>query len=264
MAAVEKCGSYYRTGARDAPVRILAFHHGGGSALSFLPLSRRLGEECEAFLFELGGRSGDADEPPAAHFSEACERFTQDALEVVDRPTVVLGHSLGALFAHNVAAQLPEPRRKHLHTVIVSASRSAASTAETAPMPERPFLVRDESSLLEDLRTFGGVEAEFLDDPDFLEPAIALLGRDLHLADTYVAPPGGRTSVPHQVWYGTDDATLPAPERARWDESCAGAPEHRGFPGGHFYLYERPEPVTALAGLVRAAGGSPAGPGTAA
>lgn len=253
MAAGKKSESYLRVGEEDAPVRLLAFHHGGGSALSFLPLARKLPSTCEAFLFELSGRSGEADQRPAANFSAACARFAADAVELVDRPTIVVGHSLGALFAHHVACLLPAEQRELVHAVIVSASRPAVSIAETASMPDRPFVVRSEKSLLDDLRTFGGVQPELLDDPEFVEIAVALLGHDLHLADTYTPLPGGPTALPHQVWYGTDDATLSPRERARWDESCATPPVHRGFPGGHFYLYERPEPEIALGELVAAA-----------
>ncbi|MFF3499870.1 thioesterase II family protein [Streptomyces sp. NPDC003247] len=257
MPAVEK--SYLRTGERNAPVRLLAFHHGGGSALSFLPLTRSLPGLCETFVFELTGRSGDADGAPAADYAEACARFAADAVDIVDRPVVVIGHSLGALFAHNVAALLPDDRRHLVHTVIVSASRSAASTAETAPMPDEPFVVRSRASLLGDLHAFGGVQPELLQDPDFVDATITLMGYDLHLADTYTLPRPGPTDVPHQVWYGTDDATLPEEERSRWDESCVVPPVHRGFPGGHFYLYERPEPGAALGELVTAAASTAAG-----
>jgi len=256
MANSENEKSYLRAGQEDAPVRLLAFHHGGGSALSFLPLVRKLPRVCEAFIFELSGRSGGADRLPAADFAEACARFAGDAVDVVDRPTVVIGHSLGALFAHNVVALLPEEQRGFVRTVVVSASRSAASTSETAPMPDRPFVVRSRDSLLGDLRAFGGVQTELLDDPEFVDVAVTLLGHDLHLADTYTPPPTGPTAVPHQVWYGTEDATLSPRERARWDESCVTPPVHRGFPGGHFYLYERPEPEIALGELVAAAADS--------
>ncbi|QYX79580.1 thioesterase II family protein [Streptomyces akebiae] len=260
MPAAEK--SYLRTGNRNAAIRLLAFHHGGGSALSFLPLARSLPEECETFIFELAGRAGDADRITAADYEEAYTRFAADAVDVVDRPVVVIGHSLGALFAHNVACLLPDAQRELVRTVIVSASRSAAATAETAPMPAEPFVVRSRASLLGELRNFGGVRPEFLEDADFVDAAVTLLGHDLHLADTYTLPQPGPTSVPHQVWYGTDDATLSREERARWNESCLAPPVHRGFPGGHFYLYERPEAGAALAelvaGTVAAAAGSSA------
>lgn len=257
MPAAEK--SYLRVGDRNAPVRLLAFHHGGGSALSFLPLARSLPGLCETFVFELTGRAGDAGQPPASDYAQAYARLAADAVEVVDRPVVFVGHSLGALFAHNVACRLPDAQRALVHTVIVSASRSAVGTAEAAPMPDRPFVVRSRASLLEELRTFGGVQPELLEDADFVDTAVTLLGHDLHLADTYTLPHSGPTDVPHQVWYGTDDVTLPEQERLRWDESCLTPPAHRGFPGGHFYLYERPEPGTALGELVAGAASNAAG-----
>lgn len=251
--------SYLRMGERNAPVRLLAFHHGGGSALSFLSIARDLPATCESFLFELTGRTGVIGESPAADFSEAYARFAADAEEIVDRPVLVIGHSLGALFAHNVACLLPEEQRRLVHTVIVSASRSAATTAGTAPMPESPFVVRSPESLLDELRTFGGVQPELLNDADFVDTAVTLLGHDLHLADTYTLPQPGPTDVPHQVWYGTDDATLQEEERVRWDESLLTPPVHRGFPGDHFYLYTRPEPGAALGELVTEAASAAAG-----
>ncbi|KOV67887.1 thioesterase II family protein [Streptomyces sp. MMG1121] len=222
-------------------------------------MARGLPDVCETFVFELTGRAGDGGRAPAADYAEAFARFSVDATDVVDRPVVVIGHSLGALFAHNIASLLPGDQRELVHTVIVSASRSAVSTAATAPMPDRPFLARSRESLLADLHAFGGVQPEMLEDADFVDAAVTLMGHDLHLADTYTRPPSGPSPVPHQVWYGRQDATLPEEERMRWDESCLAPAVHRGFSGGHFYLYERSEPGAALGELVTAAAAAAAG-----
>ncbi|MGP3999339.1 thioesterase II family protein [Streptomyces sp. 8N706] len=243
-------GSYLRLEKPDATTRLLAFHHAGGSALSFLPLARSLPADCEPCLFELSGRQGSGNAYHAADFTEACERFLPDVRELVDRPTVFIGHSLGALFAHNLACALPEEQRSWVRTVIVSASRSPAATAAAARMPQAPFTVRTHETLLEDLRLFGGVSDELLEDPDFREVAVTLLGYDLHLADTYVEPRQPAQGVPYQVWYGTEDDSLPERDRTSWDAGCARPPVHRGFGGGHFYLYERPEPTGALVEVV--------------
>lgn len=241
-------------------MRLLAFHHAGGSALSFLPVARAMPAECEPCLFELAGREGEPDSPPAPDFTAAFDRFLPDVLELVDRPTVVIGHSMGALFAHNLVCALPERQQALVRAVVVSSSRSAAGTAAAAPMPAAPFVVRTPQTLGDDLRAFGGVDPEALEDAEFREFAVTLLGHDLHLADTYSLPAKPAEGVDYQVWYGSEDRTRDEADRRRWDESFAAPALHRDFRGGHFYLYERPEAVTALRELVaRAADPLPAG-----
>nr|AHB38504.1 EpnB [Streptomyces hygroscopicus] len=238
--------TYHSIPGADAPVRLIAFHHAGGSASSFLPVLKELPDDCGGFLFELGGRFGESESAPAADFHSAYERFLPDFLRLVDRPTVVIGHSLGALFAHNLVAALPPDRAALVKTLVVSASKGPVVAAGEASMPAAPFLVRSASSVMEDLRTFGGTAPEFLEDPEFAEAAVSQLGHDLHLADTYILPPGPPSRVPYLVWYGLDDFTLAEADRLAWSESCAQQPDHEGFPGGHFYLFDRPEPAVRL------------------
>lgn len=242
--------TYHSLAESDAPVRLIAFHHAGGSASSFMPVAKELPHGCEGFLFELAGRFGESGSAPAADFHAAYERFLPDFLRLVDRPTVVIGHSLGALFAHNLVAALPSDRTDLVKTVVASAAKGPVVAAGEAAMPAAPFLVRSASSVMEDLRTFGGTDPEFLEDPDFVEGAVSQLGHDLHLADTYALPPGSPSRIPHLVWYGRDDLTLAETDRLAWSESCAQPPDHEGFPGGHFYLFERPEPVVRLRKLI--------------
>ncbi|MFJ2559410.1 thioesterase II family protein [Streptomyces sp. NPDC101062] len=252
MCSMSMSVSYHGLPGADAPVRLIAFHHAGGSASSFLPVVKELPDGCGGFLFELGGRFGETGSAPAADFRAAHERFLPDFLQLVDRPALVIGHSLGALFAHNLVAALPPERAALVRTLVVSASKGPAVAAEEAPMPAAPFLVRSASSVMEDLRTFGGTDPEFLEDPDFAQAAVGQLGHDLHLADTYTLPPGPPSAVPHLVWYGQDDVTLAEADRLAWSGACARPPEHEGFPGGHFYLFERPEPAARLRELTGA------------
>ncbi|MFJ8310472.1 MULTISPECIES: thioesterase II family protein [unclassified Streptomyces] len=244
--------TYIRTGNSGAPVRFLAFHHAGGSASSFLPVAQTLQESCESILFELAGREPGDEALRAGSFKEAVERLLPDVEALVDRPVVIVGHSLGALFAHAAVRALGPEKRALVHRVVLSSSRSAVATAHSAPLPPKPFMVRDREQLLAALHAFGGCPPEMFEDQEFVDYAVSLMGYDLHLADTF-SDAGRAERIPMEVWYGTEDATLVENELRSWQDSSVDPIGFRGFPGGHFYVYERPEPVRALGELIGSA-----------
>jgi surfactin synthase thioesterase subunit len=228
----------------DATLRLLMFHHAGGSAMSYLPIAQTLPPECEPVLFELPGRNMRPNSPPPPNFSAALEDLLPAVTAAVDRPTVVFGHSLGALLANSLVSHLPEPGL--VRTVVVSAFPSPTDALAEAD----PSIHRSRAQLLEELRTRGGCPPELFDDADLLEQAITLLGHDLHLADTYVAAPPLHGDVDYHVWYGRQDQYLSVAALERWERSTPRPPVLRGFRGGHFYL-ESPEVMTALRRLLR-------------
>ncbi|MCX4778460.1 thioesterase II family protein [Streptomyces sp. NBC_01264] len=247
--------TYIRTGNSSAPVRFLAFHHAGGSASSFLPVAQKLQDSCESVLFELAGREPGEEAVRARSFKEALERLQPDVEALVDRPVVVMGHSLGALFAYAAVQALGAEKRSLVTRVVVSSSRSARATADSATMPSEPFVVRNHEQLLAALHAFGGCPPEMFEDEEFLDYALSLLGHDLHLADTF-SQVDQEEWMPLEVWYGMDDNTLIEKELTSWQNPSATPAPFRGFPGGHFYVYERPEPARALRELIEVAVGA--------
>ncbi len=234
-----------------AAVRVLLFHHAGGSAMSLLPLARSLPEDCEPVLFELGGRGTRVTEGFAQDFDEAVGFLKPSVAQLIDRPVVFLGHSLGALIAHSLACGLDEPQRDLLRAVVVSSIHSPRDAAAEATRPARPFVVRTRDDIRGELEERGGCPPEVFEDDELVEHAITLLGHDLHLYDTYQAPPRSLGDVPLHVWYGRDDRFLDGDAMARWSGD-----DVRTFRGGHFYLLQQKEPQRALDELLQEVIGS--------
>jgi surfactin synthase thioesterase subunit len=231
----------------NATVRLIVVHHAGGSAMSYLPLARQLPESCEPCLIDLPGRGTQDALPPAADFRTAIDQTMPAMAALVDRPVIVVGHSLGALVAHSLVAALPASQRANVQTVVVSAFPSPQDTARVATHPDAPARSRD--SMLGELRDRGGCPAEVFDDPEWLDGTIALLGKDLHLADTY-RPPPAIVDAGYHVWYGRDDRHLATEELAGWAAVTSRPLTTREFRGGHFYLTEGSRPALALADLI--------------
>ncbi|WP_216216091.1 thioesterase II family protein [Amycolatopsis aidingensis] len=234
-----------------ARLRVLLLHHAGGSAMSLLPLAKRLQADCEPVLLELPGRGLRSAEPPAPDFAAALEVLLPEVTAAVDRPTLILGHSLGALIAHSLAVGLPERERERVRAVVVSAFPAPAVAARVATHPAEPFRVRTREQLLVELQDRGGCPPEVFEDQDTLEHAVTLMGQDLHLADTYRPPPAGAgNAAAYHVWFGRDDPHLAPEELQEWAAATGLPPIIREFPGEHFYLLRSEQAGQALRALV--------------
>ncbi|MBX7549170.1 thioesterase II family protein [Streptomyces sp. NPDC055966] len=245
--------AFLRVGPTEALTRLLAFHHAGGSATAYLPFVRGLRAETESLLFGLPGRDEGEEALRPTDFEDAVDRLAPDFRAAVDRPCVVFGHSLGGLLAHRLVGTLPDDRRALVRTVVVSASASPRHAAAAATMPAAPFVSRTRASVLEDLRRFGGCPPELFEDPELVAHFVDVLGHDLHLADTYTPGGGDHRGVPYQVWYGTEDETSATDALSDWADCGPDPVVVRGFPGGHFYLFERPDAGSALQELLHKA-----------
>lgn len=232
-------------GPRNGAVRLLAFHHAGGSAAAFLPLRSALPEDAELVLFQLPGRGPHERAERPGDFTAAATELRAQATAMVDRPAVVIGHSLGSLLAHAVVAGLPASRLRHVRTLIMSAVPCGPEGSTPGP-PAHSAAVLEQR-----LREYGGSPASLFADPARLEQAVQLYGDDLRLTETY--PKVEIARVPHVFWYGTEDSAHDARRLHRWAEHAGGSPETQAFPGGHFFLFETPEPASALAARVAAA-----------
>lgn len=241
-----------------ATLRVLVIHHAGGSAMSYLPLAQGLPGSCEPCLFELPGRGMRAAETPAPNYRAAVADLTPQVAAAIDRPVLVVGHSLGAILAHGVVSALPPARRDLVRAVVVSGFASPTDTARAARHPAAPFVVRSRNDLLAELRDRGGCPPDVFADPDLLELTVTVLGHDLHLADTYLPSPPADLDAAYHVWYGRDDRTLTEDELRRWAADTPHPPVLRAFRGGHFYLSQRPEPALALADLATELAAEPA------
>ncbi|MDX3225292.1 thioesterase II family protein [Streptomyces sp. ME19-01-6] len=237
-------------GAADAPRRAVLLHYAGGSATSMLPLARALPDTCAVVLLELHDRTN-----PANTFAEAVARLRPGFEELLDRPTVVFGHSMGALMAHALVETLPNDRRRRVTALVLSGSRSPATTRELATFPPAAFTTRSRAELTHDMDRYGGCPPEVFTQPRLLDLAVTALGHDMQLIDTYPgqAGHGGRhTDAAYHVWYGADDDEASAHEARLWAQDLPRSPNLRAFPGGHFYLLEHAEAGHALRRLVDA------------
>lgn len=231
------------------PVELICLHHAGGGSASFHPLRRALaasGAEVVPTAVNLPGRESRHGEPRHID-SAACVRALADELAgPLRRPYVLLGHSMGALLAYLLAQHRISQGQRAPEAVIVASYRAPHLAG---PLPNLHLL--DDHQLATELARYGGLPAEILSRPDWLELLVPTLRDDLSICQSY--RPSGEPPLPCplHVFGARVDPLAPPDTLAAWSSYSAQPQPVRLFAGDHF-LFRPPDPelVTAVARVV--------------
>ena len=231
------------------PVELVCFHHAGGGAASFHPLRRALavmGVEVKLTTVILPGRGSRSDEPRYVD-ADACVRGLADELDdLLSRPHVLLGHSMGAVLAYSLAQQRIARGLRAPEAVIV-----AAYFAPHLHGPVHDLHLGEDHELAMELARYGGLPDEILSRPEWLELLMPIVRDDLRICQSY--RPSGEPPLPCPLhMFGSRNDPLAPPDTlAAWASHSAQPQPVRLFAGDHFLFRELdPELAVAVARIV--------------
>lgn len=223
----------------DAKLRLFCVPHAGGAASTYRGWSKLFPAWLQVCPIEPPGRGTRYGEPLPTKLEDWIGDLGEALRPWLDRPFLLFGHSMGALaifelgrYLRRTAAPMPahlvasgrEPPQAKIHHKIADAA---------------------DDELVEHLRRFGGTPDLVLKDPAASALFLPVLRADVRLLNGYRVTPERPLDVPLSVFIGAQDdevdqATLPG-----WAEVVTQPPHHLVFPGGHFYLGEQANAVTA-------------------
>ncbi|MET9260819.1 alpha/beta fold hydrolase [Amycolatopsis sp. NPDC004079] len=214
--------------SRLAMVRLVVFPHSGSGPTSLRPLLSRLPPWTEVLGVVLPGREERIGEDPEVALDEVLGQIAEEIDALPALPTVLFGHSLGALFAALVSAQNP----RAVAGAILSGQTPVALPA------------RDAEDVLSEA---GLTPPEVLDDEEWRSRLVRLLRADGDLAaEARRRLVGVRVPVRTTVLGGLADPLVPSAELRGWRTHAPCVPKL--FAGGHFYLLD--ESVEQVAGEI--------------
>jgi surfactin synthase thioesterase subunit len=221
--------------APGAAVRLVCLPHAGGSATSYVPMTRALEPDVDVLSIQYPGRQDRLREPCLGSITELADAVARELAPWTDRPMALFGHSMGATVAFEVARRLPAPL-----VGLFASSRRGPS----CPSPEGVHRL-DDAAFLAELRATNGTHAELLDDEEIVAMVLPTIRADYTAVEIYRCEPGVRIPVPVTAMIGDSDHRTTLEQAKVWAEHTTAGFDLKVFPGGHFYLNEDLDPVIA-------------------
>ncbi|MET9296620.1 alpha/beta fold hydrolase [Streptomyces sp. NPDC003077] len=237
--------------APQARHRLVCFPHAGGSATFFHPVSARLAPEIEVLSLQYPGRQDRRHETAIPDIAGLADRVAAEIGALTGPRPVFFGHSMGAVLAFEVAHRLEQDDRGPL--ALVLSGRRAPSTHRVENVHQR-----DDEGVITELKLLSGTNAALLGDEEILRMILPAIRSDYRAIETYTCPEDRAVACPVTVFTGDADPRTTLDEARAWERHTRGTFDLEVFPGGHFYLGDRPAEVTdAIARRVRAAAPAP-------
>ncbi|MCU5775505.1 alpha/beta fold hydrolase [Erwiniaceae bacterium BAC15a-03b] len=214
-----------------AGLPLFCFHHAGGNAASWrdwITAASALG--MQLCPIELPGRASRFAETPRSDLNALLAELCAALTPLCQQPFALLGHSLGALMAFELAQQLPATQ---LQGVFVSGRRPPH---HPTPQPLRHLM--NDNELTQQLKGLEGTPADVLQHQELLALFLPALRADFTLTERYNwQQTTRRLSLPLQAFCGDSDAEVSLTAMQEWLEYGDRHSQLHRFAGGHFYLH---------------------------
>ncbi|WP_307941837.1 thioesterase II family protein [Pseudomonas mosselii] len=221
-------------------LNLLCLPYSGASAMVYSRWRRKLPAWLQVRPVELPGRGARMGDPLHTDLRELARQLAHEQRGATQAPYALLGHSLGALVAFELAHELralgcPAP-------VALFASGTAAPTRREDYAGGKWTEPRGEAELIGELRKLGGTPEEVLANQELMSLTLPIVQADFLLCGRYVYEPRQLLQCPLHVLGGEDDRASDEQLQA-WGRETGGGYSLTKFPGGHFFIHEQEERV---------------------
>lgn len=214
----------------DPNMRIFCLPYAGGNASVYHAWAKAISPLIQVCPVELPGHGTRLREPLRTSLNELVRDLVEVIAPLLDRPYAVLGHSMGAAIAMQLAAQL-----EHIGSLQPTRVFVMAFPPLHLPRRHAPLHQLDDEDLIEAIRSFGGTPEVVIQHPEMMEMMLPILRADFQLIETGSADFDRRLRSCLTACSGLQDSEASLSEMGQWRSYTEGSFTLRSYPGNHFF-----------------------------
>jgi surfactin synthase thioesterase subunit len=228
----------------DAPEKHLLFFPWAGAGIEGVFQWRKLMPPRAAFSgVQLPGRGSRFGEKPARSLETIIEQIVSAIAAQKQKPTVLYGHSFGALLAYEVCARLEQQSVTPIERLVVSGASAPSHLSQEqriAHLPEEEFFA--------EIKALNGIPPQLLAIPEMIKLFLPVLRADFEVYERYTFD-AAREPIrsPIVVCTGREDPCTSEEGIARWRQMTSGPCDIHFFDGGHFFIEAHAQHILRLA-----------------
>lgn len=212
--------------------RVLLIPYAGAGVGAFRGWGKGIDASAEPYVLQLPGREDRLRELLYRSWPAMIDAAAEALVAWPTLPVTLLGHSLGAVIALELARALHAARPGEPRHLFVAARPWPGLPAESLPDLE----VMSDADLLVALDKRYGVAPASLAHPDIRDIVLPGLRADLCLLDSYRHVPGRPLSCPLTVFGGAKDSLTSAESLQAWQMETTGVFRSCTLDSGHFFV----------------------------
>lgn len=214
-------------------LRVFAFPHAAGGASIYRDWVEYFDTREIAFCPVLfPGREQRLSEAPLANMAEMVDGALAACSAFVDRPFVLMGHSLGARVVFELGLKFEEKGNDNFKGII----------AAGCPAPDIPAGMKvghmEREALCAQLGALGGTPATLLEDGEGIALYEKSIRADFAIGENYLSRHEQLLNVPVMTIAATRDRHVSERAVRGWQRATAGKTVHNRIEAGHFFIKE--------------------------